>query len=349
MANIHIPPGWRLKESEATPESAYLDRRKFVTRLGGGVIAGSGMVAALAAACKPARGAAESQEHGPLDNIPDTPTASLYPDAVNDPRFTPGDRHKSVSSEEVVATYNNFYEFGTDKDGVWQNVRSFEARPWAIEVSGLVDNPGVYDLVDLERLFPLEERIYRHRCVERWSVVVPWIGFPLARLIEHVQPRNRASHVAFTTFDRPEQAFGQKSMDWYPWPYAEGLRMDEAMNDLAFVVTGMYGHPLQKQNGAPVRIHLPWKYGYKSPKSIVSLEVTDRQPPTFWNESQASEYGFYSNVDPGVPHPRWPQTEEEIVGTGERVPTLPFNGYGEWVGELYGGRVTPLGDVPHAR
>ena len=343
MANIHIPPGWRIGESEATPESVYLDRRQFVTRMGGGAI-----LAATSLACRPG-GAAGAQQRGPLDNIPDTPTADLYPVAVNDPRFTPGDRHKEVSPEEIVATYNNSYEFGTDKDGVWRNVGPFEARPWELEVTGLVENPGVYDLVELERAFPLEERIYRHRCVERWSVVVPWIGFPLARLLERVQPRNDARYVGFVTFNRPEQAFGQKTQTWYKWPYYEGLRMDEAMNELAFVATGMYGHPLQKQNGAPVRIHVPWKYGYKSPKSIVRIDITDEMPMTFWNDLQPSEYGFYSNVDPGVPHPRWSQAQEEIVGTGQRVPTLPFNGYGEWVGELYGGRVTPVGDVPHAR
>ena len=343
MANIHIPPGWRLRESEVTPESIYLDRRQFVARMGGGAV-----LAAASIACGPGRGAAEVQR-GPLDNIPDTPTADLYPEAVKDPRFTPGERHGEVSPEEIVATYNNFYEFGTDKDGVWRNVAPFEARPWEIEVSGLVDNPGVYDLVELERAFPLEERIYRHRCVERWSVVVPWIGFPLARLVERAQPRGDARYVAFVTFDRPEQAIGRKSMTWWPWPYHEALRMDEAMNELAFVVTGMYGHPLQKQNGAPVRIHLPWKYGYKSPKSIVRIDFTAEQPPTFWNTSTPAEYGFYSNVDPGVPHPRWSQAQEEIVGTGTRIPTLPFNGYGEWVADLYGGRVTPVGDVPHAR
>ncbi len=343
MANIHIPPGWRLRERDVTPESIYLDRRQFVARMGGGAV-----LAAASMACGTGR-AAEAGERGPLDNIPDTPTADLYPEAMKDPRFTPGERHGEVSPEEIVATYNNFYEFGTDKDGVWRNVAPFEARPWEIEVSGLVDNPGVYDLVELERAFPLEERIYRHRCVERWSVVVPWIGFPLARLVERVQPRGDARYVAFVTFDRPEQAIGRKSMTWWPWPYHEALRMDEAMNELAFVVTGMYGHPLQKQNGAPVRIHLPWKYGYKSPKSIVRIDFTAEQPPTFWNTSTPAEYGFYSNVDPDVPHPRWPQSQEEIVGTGTRIPTLPFNGYGEWVADLYGGRVTPVGDVPHAR
>lgn len=341
MANIHIPPGWRLRERDATPESIYLDRRQFVARMGGGA------VIAAAAAC--GAGRAEAQERGPLDNIPDTPTAGLYPEAPRDPRFTPGERHGEISPEEVVATYNNFYEFGQDKDGVWRNVGPFEARPWEIEITGLVDNPGVYDLVELERAFPLEERIYRHRCVERWSVVVPWTGFPLGRLLERAQPRNNARYVAFVTFNRPEQAVGMKNMTWWPWPYREALRMDEAMNELAFVATGMYGHPLQKQNGAPVRIHLPWKYGYKSPKSIVRIEVTDQQPATFWNTSTPSEYGFYSNVDPGLPHPRWSQEQEEIVGTGRRIPTLPFNGYGEWVADLYGGRVTPVGDVPHAR
>ncbi len=343
MANIHIHPRWRLKESDATPEPVYVNRREFVQRVGGGTI-----LAAAVAACQPGGSRAEAHTLGPLDNIPDTPTADLYPGAAKDARFAPGERHGVVSSEEIVATYNNFYEFGTDKDGVWRNVGPYEARPWEIEVTGMVDNPGVYDLVELERAFPLEERIYRHRCVERWSVVVPWIGFPLASLLARVQPQNSARYVNFVSFNRPDQAFGQKTQTWYRWPYYEGIEIGEAMNELAFVVTGMYGHPLQKQNGAPVRIHLPWKYGYKSPKSIVGLHLSDQKPTTFWNDLAPAEYGFYSNVDPEVPHPRWSQAQEEIVGTGERIPTLPFNGYGEWVADLYGGRVTPAGDVPHA-
>jgi len=343
VANIHIHPGWRIPERESTPESAYLGRREFVKRVGAGTI-----FATAAVACG-SEGRAQTREgRGPLDNIPDTPTASLYPEAVNDARFTIGDRHAAMSEEEVVATYNNFYEFGTDKAAVWQNVGPFEARPWEIEVAGLVDNPGRFDLVELERAFPLEERIYRHRCVEAWSIVLPWIGFPLRSLLERAGVQNRAKFVNFLTFDRPEQAIGVRTQTWYRFPYREGIRIDEAMNELAFVVTGMYGHPLQKQNGAPVRLHLPWKYGYKSPKSIVRIEVTETAPPTFWNELQPAEYGFYSNVDPEVPHPRWSQASERIVGPDNRVPTLPFNGYGEWVGELYGGRVTPLGDVPHA-
>ncbi len=345
MPEIHLRKGWELPESAATPESVYLARREFLRRSA----QGAAFVAAVAAGCRPRGREAMARERGPLDNIPPTPTADLYPEAVHDPRFIPGERHGEVSDELTVATYNNFYEFGTDKGGVWRNVEPFEARPWEIEVTGLVESPGRFDLEELERAFPLEERVYRHRCVEAWSVVVPWVGFPLRSLLERAGPTSAARFVRFVSFDRPDQAVGQRTQTWYTWPYYEGLRLDEAMNELAFVVTGMYGHPLQKQNGAPVRLHLPWKYGYKSPKSIVRIEVVRDRPATFWNELQASEYGFYSNVDPDVPHPRWSQATEEIVGKGERVPTLPFNGYGEFVADLYGGRVTPIGDVPHAR
>ncbi len=341
MAHFHSKPGWYLPERFATSESSYVKRREFVATLG------LGAIGVASTGCR--AGSALTQQSGPLDNIPETPTADLYPVAEKDPRFEPGDRHKVISEELHAASYNNFYEFGTNKDDPWKNCGPFEARPWHVEVSGLVDNPGRFDLVELERTFPLQERIYRHRCVERWSVVVPWIGFPLASLLEKVQPRNNARYVAFTTFDRPEQAVGRRTQTWWPWPYHEALRIDEALNELTFVVTGMYGHPLQKQNGAPVRLHLPWKYGYKSPKSIERIVVTDRRPPTFWNVSTPNEYGFYSNVDPDTPHPRWPQNVETVIGTQEEIPTLPFNGYGEWVGELYGGRVTPIGDVPHAR
>ena len=347
MANIRIPRGWEIPESAATPEGVYLNRREFVRRAGAGTIGGALFASGALAGCEAGGREAMAQERGPLDNIPDTPTASLYPEAPNDPRFVAGER-RSVSKEEVVATYNNFYEFGTDKGGVWRHVGPFEARPWEIEVTGLVDNPGRYDLVELERAFPLEERIYRHRCVEAWSVVVPWIGFPLSRLLDRAGPRNEARFVRFLSFLNPDQAIGQATQSWYRWPYYEAIRVDEAMNELSFVVTGMYGHPLQKQNGAPVRLHLPWKYGYKSPKSIVRIELSRTPEPTFWNDQAPSEYGFYSNVDPAVPHPRWTQATERVVETGERIPTLPFNGYGEFVGDLYGGEVTPKGDVPHA-
>ncbi|MFV1988416.1 MAG: protein-methionine-sulfoxide reductase catalytic subunit MsrP [Gemmatimonadota bacterium] len=345
MANIHVPKGWSLPESKATSESAYFNRREFVKTAGAGSIFAAAAVTGVAA-CDTGRPAL-AQERGPLDNVPDTPTADLYPAAAKDGRFVPGER-RAVSDEQVVATYNNFYEFGTDKGGVWRHVGPFEARPWQLEVTGMVNNPGRWDLAELEREFPLEERIYRHRCVEAWSVVVPWIGFPLASLLARAEPQNDARFVRFVSFDNPEQAIGQKEQTWYKWPYYEAVRLDEAMNELSFVVTGMYGHPLQKQNGAPVRMHMPWKYGYKSPKSIVRIEVGRQASPTFWNDLAPAEYGFYSNVDPGVPHPRWTQASERVVGTGDRIPTLPFNGYGEYVADLYGGLVTPKGDVPHA-
>lgn len=331
MPNVHVPPAWRLPETAATPEEVYLNRREFVRRAGGGAV----IAAAAAYGCGGERRSALAQEADPLANIPETPTADLYGVAPRDPRFEPGRRHGKITDERVVATHNNFYEFGTDKQSVWRHVGPYEARPWEIEVVGLVEKPGRYDLAELERSLPLEERVYRLRCVEAWSVVVPWTGFPLRALLERVEPRNDARFVRFVSFLRPEQAFGQKTQTWYPWPYYEGLRIDEAMNELAFVATGMYGHPLQKQNGAPVRLALPWKYGYKSAKAFVRMELTRERPPTFWNDLQPAEYGFLSNVNPAVPHPRWSQATEVIVETGERVPTLPYNGYGEYVAGLY--------------
>ena len=332
MANIHVPRGWEVPESLATPEAAYLNRRDFVRRMGGGAL----LASAVLGACRPERGQAMAQERGPLENVAETPTADLYPDATPDARFEPGPRHGKISEERVVASYNNFYEFGTEKEAVWRNVNRYEPRPWSIEVTGLVERPGRYDLVDLERRFQLQERVYRLRCVEAWSVVVPWIGFPLRELLDYLGPRSDARYVRFVSFLRLEEAPGQKTQTWYPWPYYEALRIDEARNELALVVTGMYGHPLQKQNGAPVRIAVPWKYGYKSAKAIERIEFTEERPATFWNDLAPAEYGFLSNVNPEVPHPRWSQATERIVETGERIPTLPFNGYGEWVAEMYG-------------
>jgi sulfoxide reductase catalytic subunit YedY len=338
MTHVHVPRPWNLPESEAVPESVYLDRRAFLRKMGLGT---AGVAAALAAGgvagCDAADGrdGAAGQE-GPLDQVPDTPTAGLYPEARKDPRFAPGDRHGHVTPEDVSAAYNNFYEFGTDKRAVWKRVGNFVARPWEIEVGGLVEEPATFDLVELERAFELEERIYRHRCVEAWSVVVPWIGFPLRSLVERVRPLSDARYLRFVGFDRPRQAPGQQEQTWYPWPYYEALEMEEAVNELAFLVTGMYGHPLQKQNGAPVRLHVPWKYGFKSIKSVVRIEFTRERPPVFWNDVASDEYSWHANVDPERPHPRWSQARETVVETGEEVPTLPYNGYGEWVAGLYG-------------
>lgn len=336
MPNIHVPRPWDLPASTAATEGQYLNRRGFLRKLGLGTLG----MAAVAAGCGPDGGRAATEgdgQDGPLDNVPESPTAELYPTAARDGRFGPGRRHGEITEESVTAAYNNFYEFGTDKEAVWKRVGNFEARPWEVEVGGLVDRPRVFDLVELERTMGLEERVYRLRCVEAWSIAVPWVGFPLRKLLEAVELLSQARFVRFTSFHRPEQAPGQERQTWYPWPYYEALRLDEAMNDLAFVVTGMYGHPLQKQNGAPVRIVIPWKYGYKSPKSVVRIELTRERPPTFWNDLESDEYGFFSNVNPNKPHPRWSQASETIVQSGEEVPTLLYNGYEEYVSGLYDG------------
>lgn len=331
MSNILIPPGWRIPEGEATPASVYWARRRFVKTLGGG-IAAAGLGACAPNPPGPESGRGPSARPAdPLSTIPDTPSADLYP-APRDPRFA---LDRPMTDRLVAATHNNFYEFTTDKGRVWEQVGPFEARPWTLEIAGEVENPGVFDVADLEREIGLEERLYRFRCVEAWAMAVPWVGFPLSALIRRVQPRSSARFVRFVSFLRPEQAIGQRTQRWYPWPYYEGLRMEEAMNELAFVATGIYGEPLPKQHGAPIRIAVPWKYGYKSPKSIVRIEFVREEPQTFWNDLEPREYGFLSNVNPEVPHPRWSQASEEMIGTGERRPTLPFNGYGEWVGGLY--------------
>ncbi len=349
---------WNLPRSAITPERVYLDRREFLRKSGLATLGAAALGPGALAACDPQDGrgagadsasadAGRVAQSGPLDNVPETPTADLYPEARRIARYTAGDRHGSVTDEEVVATYNNFYEFGTDKQAVWERTDAFEARPWQIEIEGLVESPGTFDLVDLERELGLEERIYRLRCVEAWSVVVPWIGFPFSKLLERVRPTGEARYVRMVSFDRPDQAPGQREQTWYEWPYYEALRLDEAMNEVAFLATGMYGHPLQKQNGAPIRLAVPWKYGFKSIKSIRRIELTRERPPSFWNDLQPDEYGWLSNVDPTVDHPRWSQATEEVVATGEEVPTLPYNGYGEWVSGLYP-CPTPEGDVPHA-
>ncbi len=329
MTNMRLRRPWDLPESAVTPERVYLDRREFLGKAGAGVLG----LAAISACDLSGQ---EAAQEGRLSKVPPTPTAELYPAARRDRRFGPGSGHGGITEEKIVAGYNNFYEFSTDKEAVWRLVDRFQARPWQIEVGGLVERPFVIDLTELERTMPLEERIYRLRCVEAWSVVVPWIGFPLAALLKKAEPASRARYVRFVSFLRPEEAPGQKRQTWYPWPYYEALRIDEAMNELAFLATGMYGHPLQKQNGAPIRLAVPWKYGYKSIKSIVRIELSESRPKTFWNDAAPDEYSFLSNVDPSVPHPRWPQATEIVVATGERIPTLPFNGYSEWVAGLYG-------------
>jgi sulfoxide reductase catalytic subunit YedY len=323
MAFVNIPQGWKIRESLVTPESTYLNRREFVKAVG---IAGVG----LWARCADGK---DLEEAGTPEIDMGSPTLKVLHPAKRNELYTVG---RNLTKEGVSENYNNFYEFSPNKEQVKDLVGGFVTHPWKIEVSGHVKNPGTYDLDDLAKRLNFEERVYRFRCVEAWAMTVPWTGFPLKDLLDMVKPTSSAKFVRFVTFMNPEQAPGQATQPWYPWPYFEGLRMDEAMNELSFLATGIYGKPMPKQHGAPIRLVVPWKYGYKSIKSIVSIELVDRQPPTFWNDLAPREYDFWSNVNPEVPHPRWSQASERLIGTGERVPTDKFNGYGDYVAQLYG-------------
>ena len=301
-----------VKSSEITPYSQYLSRRDFLRAAG--IVTGS----ALLAACSPGVSAATE----PAVEMPDLPAKS---DELGDP----------ANSYEDITHYNNYYEFSTDKEGVNPLSQDFKAEPWTVEVYGLVNNPKTYGIEDLLK-FTQEERIYRLRCVEAWSMVIPWTGFPLASLLKEVEPTSDAKFVRFETVYRPEEMPGQKS-PFYPWPYQEGLRLDEAMHDLTILATGLYGMPMPNPNGAPIRLVVPWKYGFKSIKSIVKIELVAEQPSTLWNTVGPGEYGFYSNVNPDRPHPRWSQASERRIGELARRPTLMFNGYAEQVASLYKG------------
>jgi sulfoxide reductase catalytic subunit YedY len=267
------------------------------------------------------------------DQIADDPTADLYPAPLND-AYPAG---REITEEELNSTYNNFYEFSSGKQ-VWLRVADMPRRPWTVTFDGLVEEEKTVDIDTLIRAMTLEERIYRHRCVERWSMVVPWTGFPLSKLVEYARPLGSAKYVVMQTFMMPDIAPQQLlAADSFPWPYTEGVTIEEATNDLAFMVTGAYGHPVANQMGAPLRLHLPWKYGFKSIKSIVRVSFTEERPRTFWEDLVPSEYGFWANINPEVPHRRWSQAEEELLGTHDRIPTELYNGYGEYVGHLYDG------------
>ena len=243
---------------------------------------------------------------------------------------------EAVTPYEKITNYNNYYEFTTDKEDVARVARGFNVRPWTVEVGGLAHRPRTFGLEDLLNLAPQEERVYRFRCVEGWSMVIPWVGFPMAKLLAAVEPMGNAAYVAFQTVYRPKEMPGQYD-GYLRWPYVEGLRLDEAMHPLTILATGIYGKLLLPQNGAPVRLVVPWKYGYKSVKSIVRITLTDKEPPTTWNLAAPGEYGFYSNVNPQVSHPRWSQANERRIGEFGRRDTLMLNGYAEQVGQLYAG------------
>ncbi len=254
--------------------------------------------------------------------------------ATQNPEFT---LDRPLTPEWAATSYNNYYEFSTDKQKIKDLAKGFKPRPWTVEIKGQCGKPRVWGIEDLEKEMPIEERLYRHRCVEAWAMAVPWLGFPLAELIRRAEPNAKAKFVRFVSVNRPEEMPGIRFSGSYPWPYYEGLRMDEAMNPLAFLVTGLYGKPLPNQNGAPLRLAVPWKYGFKSAKAIVRIELLEKRPATFWNVAVPGEYGFYANVNPKKPHPRWSQAVEQLIPNMERVATLPYNGYGKWVENLYTG------------
>ena len=292
---IHRRRGWEIPENQVTPERFVMSRRDVVGGAAALTIAGSGT--ALAAA---------------------------------NPKYPP---LRPITAEADATTYNNFYEFGDDKS-IYTAAQRLPVSPWQIEFAGMVAKPQKMDVADLLKQVQVEDRVYRHRCVETWAMTVPWTGFPVSALLKVAQPTAAAKYIVFESAVLPRVMPGVRS-SFYNWPYVEGLTMQEAQNDLAFMVTGMYGHELPKQDGAPIRLHAPWKYGFKSAKSIVKVSFTDKQPQTFWEGLQPAEYGFWANVNPAVPHPRWSQATEKLLGTGERVPTVIWNGYGEWVASMY--------------
>jgi sulfoxide reductase catalytic subunit YedY len=311
--HIHRKRPWDLPEHAATPEHVFLNRRNFLVSGAAALTAPSILSPALA------------QEADP--------SAGLYPAKQNGRYQLDG---RDITPEAVNANYNNFYEFGSSKR-IASAAQALKIRPWTIRIDGMVDKEQTIGIDDLLKKVEIEERLYRHRCVEAWSMTVPWSGFPLKALVAIANPAASAKYIRFETFMDPKMAPGQRQT-WYPWPYTEGVTMAEAANELAFLVTGAYGKPLAKSFGAPIRLALPWKYGFKHIKSISRVTFTDQRPKTFWESLQSAEYGFWANVNPQVSHPRWSQADEEVLGTnGKRIPTVIFNGYGEYVADLYKG------------
>jgi methionine sulfoxide reductase catalytic subunit len=296
--NMHIVRrrGWEIAEHSVTPEHAVLNRRS--------VIAAAATMAIL-------------------------PPLTARADVVLNPAFKPG---RAVTDEKYSTTYNNYYEFGESKN-IWRSAQALKQRPWSIKLDGMLAKPQTIDIDDLLKQVSLEERIYRHRCVEAWAMTVPWTGFPLSQLLKIAEPLASAKYVVFETAQ--DKVMDGLNTPFYPWPYIEGVTIDEAANDLAFIATGMYGKPLPPQNGGPIRLTLPWKYGFKSAKAPVKISFTDKRPATFWEAIGPSEYGFWANVNPAVAHPRWSQASERLLGSDERVPTQIFNGYADQVAGLY--------------
>lgn len=307
----------KINSSEITPEHIYRSRRQFIKQVG---LLGGGTL--LLGAC-----GSQSTTSNPASSSSPQP----HPNGA-----TTDELGDALTPYDAVTTYNNYYEFSTDKEAVAQMAQSFRTSPWAVRVGGLVRKPMAFDVDDLRKRFDQQERIYRLRCVEGWSMVIPWLGFSLQRLLREVEPLANAKYVRFETIHAPDQMPGQQSQ-WYHWPYIEGLRLDEAMHDLTLLATGLYGQQLPPQNGAPIRLVVPWKYGFKSIKAIVKIDLVEEMPVSLWMNAAPHEYGFYANVNPDVAHPRWSQSSERRIGELQRRKTLPFNGYAEEVASLYQG------------
>ncbi|MEM7509187.1 MAG: protein-methionine-sulfoxide reductase catalytic subunit MsrP [Pseudomonadota bacterium] len=324
-------PRWAISENKTTPEAVFWNRRR-VLALGGGTVAAGAIGTALwpSGMTQPGAGLAHAAQ-------PETP---FTPKPPRNPAYA--DAGRPITDEQANSTYNNFYEFGSHKK-IHAAAQELDTTGWRVRVEGMVEKEFEIDVDELIAAMPVEERVYRHRCVEAWSMVVPWIGFEMAALVKKAAPLSSAKYVQFQTFMNPEVARGQRQ-HWYPWPYTEGLTMEEATNPLTLMVVGAYGKVLPKQFGAPLRLHLPWKYGFKSIKSIDRIVFTDQRPVGFWEELQDKEYGFWANVNPEVAHPRWSQASERLLISGERIPTVLHNGYGEQVAHLYKGMDASVGE-----
>jgi sulfoxide reductase catalytic subunit YedY len=318
---IHRRRGWEIPQGEATAEDVALRGRALGRRALVGAAAALGVAA----------GATGGAQAGWFSGDSAAPAPVLAPlTAARNPKYDGG---RPLTAEAEATHYNNYYEFGETKS-VADAAAALKVAPWTISIEGMVKTPRTIGYDDLLKRMKLEERVYRHRCVEAWAMTVPWIGFPLADLVKLAEPLGSATYLKFTTLADAKTMPGLRQ-PWYPWPYTEGLTMQEAMNELAFLSVGLYGKTLPPQNGAPIRVTVPWKYGFKSAKSIVKVEFTDQRPKTFWEQLQDSEYGFWANVNPEVPHPRWSQASERLLGSGEMVPTKIWNGYGAFVAGMY--------------
>ncbi len=326
MTLIRTSQSWQIPEAEVTNQTSYLNRRRFLKTLVG---AGIGSSLLSLTSC---------QQSASQKALAETLDLAKIQGVKTNQDFAKVDR--ATTDELLAGKYNNFYEFGGDK-GIWLKAQNLPTEDWQVEVGGLVNNPQTYDLDTLKKKFPLEERVYRFRCVEAWSMVLPWLGFPMKALLKDVDPTTKAKFVRFTSFYDPQITTGPGlHLGSLPWPYHEGLRIEEMANELAFFAVGIYGHLLPKQHGAPIRAVLPWKYGFKGAKSIVKIEFMENQPDTYWNTLGPNEYGFEANVEPQVPHPRWSQATEKFISKGpnlswEKKETLLYNGYGKYVADLY--------------